>query len=114
MRRTPVEWRPCPRCETELDPDSGHCPVCLWDPAVSEVVVPAEPQVPYLEKYRGTQYAGASATPQRPLIALSRTRVLVTLGVMAVALLYGALVMVADMRAGADRPAVPLVLLLAR
>lgn len=110
-----MELRPCPRCETDLDATSGICPACVYDPAVDEVVATEpEPEIPYLEKYRGTHYAEASAIPHRPLIALSRTRILVAIGLMAVVALYWALMMVSDMRAGEDHPAAPLVVLLAR
>ncbi len=108
-----MEWRPCPRCDSELDTGSGSCPVCLWEP-VPQVVVAPEPDIPYLERYRGTRYAVASARPRRRFIVISRTRVLVTVGLMAVAALYGAIVMVSDTRAGQDQPPAPPGLVLIR
>jgi hypothetical protein len=110
-----VEWRPCPRCDTELDPDSGICPACLYDPAKADAAVPdPTPQIPFLEQYAGTPFAEASTPPHRPLITLSRTRVLVAVALMAVAVLYGSLVMVSDTRAREDHPAAPLGLVLTR
>lgn len=110
-----MEWRPCPRCETELDHDSGICPACLYDPAEAQAAVPdPAPQVPFLEQYRGTPFAEASTPPHQPLITLRRARVLVAVALMAVAVLYGSLVMVSDMRAREDHPAAPLSVVLTR
>ena len=88
----------CPECETDLDPATGICPACRWDPYVAATAQapaqPAEPEMSLTERYRGTRYdvtvpqsGGGGGTMSR-----GRTFVLVSLvagaGLYALCLLY--------------------------
>jgi hypothetical protein len=88
----------CPECETDLDPGTGICPACRWDPLMSpgtltrRNVRPAEMSLS--ERYRGTPYGlaiesdvfgeGAQAS-----VGVSKGRVLVIAGLVLSVGIYG-------------------------
>ena len=84
----------CPECETDLDPSTGICPACRWDPLIStslrSVRIEPDAGMSLTERYRGTPYdlslqsemAGSHAS-------VSRGRVFVIAGLVAAATIYG-------------------------
>lgn len=84
----------CPECETDLDPSTGICPACHWDPLISTDVrtvrATQHPEMSLTERYRGTQYdfmlqsemAGSPA-------GVSRGRLFVLVGLVAAGTVYG-------------------------
>jgi hypothetical protein len=83
----------CPKCETDLDPSTGICPACRWDPRIStdvRTVRTAEPEMSLTERYRGTQY---DVSLQSAMVSshqgVSRGRTFVIIGLVAAASLYG-------------------------
>lgn len=83
----------CPKCETDLDPSTGICPACRWDPRIStdvEAIRTVEPEMSLTERYRGTQYdlalQGAIASSHQ---GVSRGRAFVIVGLIAVVSIYG-------------------------
>ena len=87
----------CPECETDLDPATGICPACRWDPYIAaNIQAPAqstEPELSLTERYRGTRYdvsvdRGGSGAGR----VVSRGRAFVVVSLVAGAALY-ALVM---------------------
>lgn len=84
----------CPECETDLDPSTGICPACRWDPLISTDIrtirTAQQPEMSLTERYRGTQY---DFTLQSELVSsqqgVSRGRAFVLVGLVAVATVYG-------------------------
>lgn len=87
----------CPECETDLDPGTGICPACRWDPLLSPGALtrrnmrPAEMSL--TERYRGTPY-GLALDPEvlgGPAAAtgISRGRVFVIGGLVLSVCIYG-------------------------
>jgi len=97
VRTQKVEWHLCPRCETELD-ISLACPACPYDATVDRPPDPLGPLVPNVKQYAGTAYAWASTPPRRPSVTIGRTRALVATALLAVAALYGSILVLADVQ----------------
>lgn len=85
----------CPECETDLDPTTGTCPACRWDPDVvqgySTVRRSRTDEGSITERYRGTAY---DSTVQLAEVAsvqpgVSRGRVFVVLGLVVGIIVYG-------------------------
>ena len=84
----------CPECETDLDPSTGICPACRWDPlistAVRDVSTVQQPEMSLTERYRGTQY---DFSLQSAMVSshqgVSRGRAFVIVGLIAAVSLYG-------------------------
>jgi hypothetical protein len=98
---TDMENRPmnayCPECETDLDPGTGICPACRWDPLLSPGALTrrnVRPQDMSLsERYRGTPY-GLALEPEilsGPVATtgVSRGRVFVIGGLILSVCIYG-------------------------
>ena len=88
----------CPECETELDPGTGICPACRWDPVMSPGVrtlkntKPAEMSLS--ERYRGTPYGLALepdifGAPAQASAGVSRGRIVVIAGLVLSVGVYG-------------------------
>ena len=54
----------CPECETDLDPGTGICPACRWDPLLS-------PGVRTLKNTKPPRCRSRSATAARPTVSPS-------------------------------------------
>ena len=89
----------CPECETDLDPGTGICPACRWDPLLSPGVrtlrntKPADMSLS--ERYRGTPYGLAVESdvfgaPAQASAGVSRCRLLVIAGLVLSVGVYGA------------------------
>jgi hypothetical protein len=88
----------CPECETELDPGTGICPACRWDPILSPGVRTLKntkpPEMSLTERYRGTPY-GLAIEPDmfgaraQASSGISRGRVLVIAGLVLTVGVYG-------------------------
>jgi hypothetical protein len=85
----------CPECETDLDGNTGICPACRWDPLTATDMRTASAiktaEMSLTERYRGTAYdlvlQSDAASHQT---GVSRGRVLVIVGLIGGAALYGA------------------------
>ena len=85
----------CPECETDLDGNTGICPACRWDPRAATDVratsATKPTEISLTERYRGTAYdfvlQSDAASHQA---GISRGRVLVIVGLIGGAALYGA------------------------
>ena len=78
----------CPRCATTLDEAEGFCRQCGWK--VAYVVRPRQTQRPvsYTERYRGTVYDSRPTLELAGGPGVSRGRMLVAMGAVAVASLF--------------------------
>jgi hypothetical protein len=85
----------CPECETELDPTTGICPACRWDPEFSlgytTVRTPRDTEGSITDRYRGTAYDLSMQFEDAVHVEsnVSRGRMFVILGLVAGAVLYG-------------------------
>lgn len=85
----------CPECETELDPTSGTCPACRWDPDVahgySTVRRSRTDEGSITDRYRGTAYDSTVQLAEMAHVesAVSRARVFVVFGLVVGIVLYG-------------------------
>lgn len=89
----------CPECETDLDPGTGICPACRWDPLLSPGVRTIKNTKPadmsLTERYRGTPYGLAVepdmfGAPAQASGGVSRCRLLVIAGLVLSVGAYGA------------------------
>ncbi len=64
-----------------------------------------EPELPYVDRFRGTEFEGVPVPARGPILTLGRGRVLVAGALLAIVALYGSMVMLADIQARTDRPA---------
>jgi hypothetical protein len=82
----------CPQCETDLDPATGICPACRWDPYLAATLQPsvAEPQeeLSLTERYRGTRYDVSVQEAAARQSSVSRGRAFVLLSLTLGAGLY--------------------------
>jgi hypothetical protein len=89
----------CPECETDLDPATGICPACRWDPLLSPGAITRRNVRPsdmsLSERYRGTPY-GLAVEPELLMGAaqasggISRGRLFVIGGLVLSVVIYGA------------------------
>jgi hypothetical protein len=84
----------CPECETDLDPSTGICPACRWDPLIStsirSVRIEQEPGMSLTERYRGTAYDFSLQSEMAGSHeGISRGRAFVIAGLVAAATVYG-------------------------
>jgi hypothetical protein len=85
----------CPECETELDPTTGICPACRWDPefslGYSTVRTPINAEGSITERYRGTPYdlSMQFEDAMHAESSISRGRMFVILGLVIGAVVYG-------------------------
>lgn len=96
-------WQFCPRCESQLDEETLTCPSCTWDAKAFRPISEPEPEISFIEKYNGTPYLAPA--PRPPIMALGRTRILVLSALLAVAALYGSMMIMVDSQSRTDRPA---------
>lgn len=96
-----MDWHFCPHCETQLDAETFICPACRWDPLAATGAAPDAPPPSLVERYRGTEYdhgawdsnaASAILAPQATTHARNRVRTILMVGLLALAGLYGAMV----------------------
>ena len=105
-----MNWHFCPHCETQLDDETFICPACRWDPLAVEPVSEPEPKTSLIERYRGTQYdssayEGTVALTERPSSVAGRARTVVMVGLLAIAGLYGSMMLYSDLQSRHDQPA---------
>jgi hypothetical protein len=85
----------CPECETELEPTTGICPACRWDPefslGYSTVRTPRTLEGSITDRYRGTPYDMSMQFQEAVHVesSVSRGRMFVILGLVIGAVLYG-------------------------
>ncbi|CAN5492842.1 hypothetical protein BH24CHL9_BH24CHL9_05810 [soil metagenome] len=83
----------CPECETELDQATGICPACRWDPysAATRTNATSQTGSSISERYRGTPYDASwdGAVVHHSSSGISRGRVIVIAGLLAVVGFYG-------------------------
>jgi hypothetical protein len=88
----------CPECETDLDPGTGICPACRWDPLLAPGQITRRnvrpPEMSLTERYRGTPYglalqSEAVGDPASMSSGVSRGRIFVIVGLVASVALYG-------------------------
>ena len=85
----------CPECETDLDPTTGTCPACRWDPdfahGYSTLRRSRTDEGSITERYRGTAYDSsvqfAEIAQMEP--SVSRGRVFVVIGLVIGLVVYG-------------------------
>ena len=86
----------CPECETDLDPTTGICPACRWDPYIAATVQQStaqpEDELTLTERYRGTRFDVSVGQAGDAGSAVSRGRAFVVVTLIAGVSLY-ALVM---------------------
>jgi len=70
----------CPRCETQLDAVALTCPACAYD----AMLVEPEPELPYVDRFRGTEFEGVPVPARSPILTLGRGRVLVAGALLAI------------------------------
>ena len=103
-----MNWRFCPRCETQLDDETGICPACRWDPLDVQPEPERQP-TSLVERYRGTEYDShllAEATMRsRAASTGPRGRTYLMVGLLVVLALYSALIGWSMTQDGVDRPA---------
>ena len=99
-----VEWQFCPRCETQMQGEVPTCPACGYDPSDVEPQTVADDGVSYSQKYRDLTFV-AAVEASRPRQRIGRTRVLVTVGLLAIAALYASMMVISDPDLRAKRPA---------
>jgi hypothetical protein len=85
----------CPECETELEPTTGVCPACRWDPEVAKgyatVRRPVTQEGSISERYRGTAYDASVQYAQAVQVeqGVSRGRIFVLMGLVIGIVVYG-------------------------
>ena len=82
----------CPECETELDQASGICPACRWDRSTvaPQSAAGPQPSASISDRYRGTPYDSSwDAMVANHSAGISRGRVIVIAGLLAVVGIYG-------------------------
>jgi hypothetical protein len=83
----------CPKCETELDQNTGICPACRWDPTAIALSLQPKADTRELsisERYRGTQYdVSLQQAAFDGATTVSRGRAFVLVGLVAAVALYG-------------------------
>jgi hypothetical protein len=85
----------CPECETDLDPTTGTCPACRWDPDVAQgyrtVRRPRTDEGSITDRYRGTAYDSSVQLAEVVHVAptVSRGRVFVVIGLVIGIVVYG-------------------------
>ena len=85
----------CPECETELDPTSGICPACRWDPdftnGYTAVRRASVMEGSITDRYRGTAYDTSVQFSDVVHVdtSVSRGRMFVVVGLVVGVVLYG-------------------------
>lgn len=84
----------CPKCETDLDPYTGICPACRWDPRLANDLRPIstveQSSMSLTERYRGTRWdASLRSEVAGGHVNLSRGRTFVIVSLVAAAAIYG-------------------------